>query len=90
MVFSGLAGLQAAKVRAMTKDQAISYFGSVTKLAEAIDVTVGAISQWLVYPPGGRQLQIQAITRGKLKAEPDCMKSTRGAAAPEQADKAGA
>ena len=63
----------------MNKQAAIDYFGSVAALASAIDATPSAISQWGDYPPGGRQLQLEAITKGKLKAEPNCMKKERAA-----------
>jgi hypothetical protein len=60
-------------VLVMKTEAAIKHAGSATELAQLLKVTVGAISQWGDYPPPARQLQLQKITRGKLKAEPDCM-----------------
>lgn len=57
----------------MKTDDAIKYAGSVTELAHLLGITAGAISQWGDYPPDGRQLQLERITRKKLKAEPECM-----------------
>ena len=56
----------------MTKSEAIAHFGSVKKLADALGLkSVQAVYQW---PddgiPEGRQYQIQAMTKGKLKASP--------------------
>ncbi len=53
----------------MTKAKAIEHFGSATKLASAVGVTKQTVSQWGEYPPGGRQFQLQIMTKGKLKAE---------------------
>jgi hypothetical protein len=58
----------------MKTQKAIDHYGGIRALAEALDVTIPAIYQWGEYPPGGRQLQLQAISGQKLKAEPDCMK----------------
>jgi len=58
----------------MKTQSAIEHYGSATALADALSVTLPAISQWGEYPPGGRQLQIQFLTGGRLQAEPDCMK----------------
>lgn len=68
----------------MTKQDAIDFYGGITELATALNVTISAISQWGDYPPGGRQMQLENITNKKLLAEPDCMVSKR------TADKAGA
>ena len=59
---------------AMTKDQAIQHFGTQAKLADALGMTQGSVSLWKEYPPELRQLQIESITAGALKAEPDCDK----------------
>lgn len=54
----------------MTKTQAIKHFGSVSALAKAINVTYEAVRQWAVVPEL-RQYQIERITQGALKAEPE-------------------
>ncbi len=57
----------------MTKDQARQFFGNYTKLAKALGIKQPSISLWGEYPPLLRQLQLEALTGGKLKAEPDAM-----------------
>ena len=53
----------------MTKEQCIKYFGSASTLARNVGITKSAISNWGEYPPFGRQLLIEKITRYSLKAE---------------------
>jgi DNA-binding transcriptional regulator YdaS (Cro superfamily) len=57
----------------MRTDEALSYFGSQKALAEALGITQPSVAEWGEFPPGGRQLQIEKVTGGALKAEPDCM-----------------
>jgi predicted transcriptional regulator len=60
----------------MKTEEAIKYAGSVTELASLLGITAGAVSQWGDYPPDGRQLQLEQLskkTRNKLKAEPGCL-----------------
>lgn len=54
----------------MTKQEAIEYFGSVPKLAEALNINRQAIYQWEEIPPL-RQLQIERKTGGELQADPE-------------------
>lgn len=51
---------------------AIKYFKGHAPLAKALGLTVPAIYQWKTFPPDVRQLQIERITQGKLKAEEGC------------------
>ena len=51
-----------------TKD-AQEYYGSRRKLAEALGVTVAAVSLWGDTVPELRQYQLEVLTRGKLKAQ---------------------
>jgi hypothetical protein len=53
----------------MTKDDAIKHFGSVTKLSRALGIKQPSISLWGDYPPPLRQVQIEALTGGVLRAE---------------------
>lgn len=53
----------------MKKSDAVAYFGSSVKLAKAINVSKGAVSQWGEVIPLGRACQIELITKGKLKAQ---------------------
>lgn len=57
---------------------AITYTGTATALAALLRVTPGAISQWGEFPPHGRQLQIERLTGGILKAEPGCLDHLMG------------
>ena len=56
----------------MTRDEAVNFFGTQTALAEALGITQPTIAEWKEYPPEIRQVQIERITKGKLKAEPSC------------------
>lgn len=56
----------------MTKDDAVAKFGTQMALAKALGMSQGSISLWGEYPPPIRQLQIEALTAGELRAEPDC------------------
>lgn len=53
----------------MTTDEAVKHYGSQTKLATALDIKQGSVSGWGEFPPPLRQLQLQQITKGKLRAE---------------------
>jgi hypothetical protein len=54
----------------MLLSDAIRHYGSKAKLAQVLQVTRGAVSQWVSAGslPPFRQLQLQAMTRGKLLA----------------------
>lgn len=54
----------------MTTDEAIKHYGTQVSLADALGIKQGSVSGWGEYPPALRQLQLQQITKGKLKAEP--------------------
>lgn len=58
----------------MTKDQAVKHFGTQVLLAQALGMSQGSVSLWDEFPPALRQLQLEALTAGALKAEPDCDK----------------
>lgn len=63
----------------MTKDQAIKAFGTQVKLAQALGLlSQGSVAGWGEFPPALRQLQIEALTGGKLKAEPGCVPASPG------------
>jgi transposase-like protein len=58
----------------MTKAEALAYFdGNVSALARALGMDQSTFYSWKEFPPGGRQLQLERITGGKLKPEPGCM-----------------
>lgn len=55
----------------MTRQEAINHYGTRAKLAEAIKVSVTAIALWGESVPPLRQVQLQKLTRGKLRADDD-------------------
>lgn len=55
----------------MTKDEAIKRFGTQVKLAAALGCSQGTIAGWKAIPPW-RQLQIENLTGGDLRAGPEC------------------
>jgi DNA-binding transcriptional regulator YdaS (Cro superfamily) len=56
----------------MRTADAIRHFGSQYALAKALKIKQPSVAKWNKYPPDVRQLQIERITQGKLKAEPEC------------------
>lgn len=57
----------------MKTKAAIQHVGTTAALASMLRITPGAISQWGEYPPEKRQLQLERVTVGALKAEPGCL-----------------
>lgn len=55
---------------AMTKTQALEWAGGPTELARRLGMAQATVSGWGEVPPYVRQLQIQKLSRGKLKADP--------------------
>jgi hypothetical protein len=53
----------------MKTTEAINHFKTATCLAKRLGTTKQAISNWGIYPPDGRQFQLQVLTNGKLKIE---------------------
>jgi len=56
----------------MTKGQALKYFRTQAALGAALGIGQTTVSMWGQYPPALRQIQIERLTKGKLKAEPSC------------------
>lgn len=57
----------------MKTETAINHAGTSKGLADLLGITPSAISQWGDEVPPARQLQLEAITGGELKADPDCL-----------------
>ncbi len=53
----------------MHKSEAVSHFGSQRKLADALGISQASVSEWGELIPMGRALQIEKITRGRLKVD---------------------
>lgn len=62
----------------MKRQKAIDHFGSIPKLASALNITYEAVRQWGEDVPELRQYQLEKITNGALKA--DDRKSSSSAA----------
>jgi len=62
----------------MTKDEAIRYFGTQTKLAKALGVSQSTVSEWVDLPEG-RQYQLEIATGGVLKAEKPALREQQAA-----------
>ncbi len=54
----------------MTTQDAIAHYGTQLELARALGLSPAAVCQWGEYPPRLRQLELQDLTGGQLKAEP--------------------
>ena len=70
----------------MTKDDAVAWAGGTqTKLAERLGIKQSSISLWGERPPYLRQVQIELLSAGALKADPeDAPEDAHGAPAVEQ------
>lgn len=53
----------------MKKTTAIEYFGSVSSLAEALNISQEAVSQWDDIVPQLRAYQLERITNGALTVD---------------------
>lgn len=56
----------------MRKADVLVYFKTQAAVAEALDITQPSVAAWGDYPPDNRQLRLEEITNGELKAEPGC------------------
>lgn len=53
----------------MTLEDAKEYFNNYARLADALGINRSAITQWNGEIPEQRQLELQRITKGALKAD---------------------
>jgi len=54
----------------MKTEDVIRYFGSKSKVARAVGIRVPSIDDWRETVPWMRQIQIEKLTKGKLKHDP--------------------
>jgi len=55
----------------MRTDEAIKHFGGVRELARVLETSTQAIYKWGKRVPRGRAFELQVITGGKLRVEPE-------------------
>ncbi|QGX91230.1 Cro/CI family transcriptional regulator [Rosenbergiella epipactidis] len=55
----------------MKKNEVVSYFGGVGELAKVLGISHASVSGWSEIIPKGRAFELQAITSGKLKVNPE-------------------
>ena len=60
----------------------LAHFGSQKNTAKALGIRQPSVAEWGEYPPDKRQLQIERLTRKKLRAEPGCLDRVLGKADP--------
>jgi len=65
---------------AMTTSEAIEHYGSRQALAAALDLKLPSIYDWGDHPPDLRQIQLEMLTAGQLRAEASCYGMARGGA----------
>ena len=58
----------------MTLDQAIRLIGSRNKIAKLLGVSRQNVTRWQYGIPMARQFQIELLTQGKLKVDPNGFK----------------
>ena len=63
-----------AIVAGMNKQQVIEYFGGVAATAKALGIAQPSVSNWGDQLPELRQLEIEHMTAGALRAGPECDK----------------
>lgn len=57
----------------MTIDEVIAIYKTDVKIAQALKITPGAVAMWRFrgYIPEGKQLKLEKLTKGKLRADTD-------------------
>ena len=66
----------------MTTEEAIQWGGGTqVALAKLLRIRQNSIAEWGEYPPPYRQLQIEALSRGALRSEPEAWVPQKKAAA---------
>lgn len=60
-------------MRLMRTAAVLKHFKTQTAVAAALGIAQPSVASWGTYPPPARQLQLERITQGALRAEPDAM-----------------
>lgn len=64
----------------MTTQEAVKFYKTQVGLAAALGCAQSTIAGWGEYPPAIRQLQIERVSKGRLRAERDVFAKKRKAA----------
>jgi DNA-binding transcriptional regulator YdaS (Cro superfamily) len=67
----------------MTPKDVVEHFGGTqVKAAAALGISQASVSEWfqIGYVPLGRQYELQVLTGGRLRADPDAVKAAKAAA----------
>ena len=63
----------------MKTSDVVRHYGTQTAVAAALGMkNQSSVSGWGEYPPDKRQLQVERLTDGALKAEPGCYERALG------------
>ena len=62
----------------MKTSEVTAYYVTQTAAAKALGIDQSSISGWGEYPPDRRQLQLERLTSGALKAEVGCLDRALG------------
>ena len=62
----------------MRTEDVLKHFVTQEAVALALDIKQPSVALWGEYPPDKRQLQVERITAGALKAEAGCMERVLG------------
>lgn len=65
----------------MKTAEVVKFFETQQGVADALGIKQSSVAEWGEYPPPLRQLQIEALTKKKLKAEPAALNPTKSEAA---------
>ena len=66
------AAIARAILGAMLKAEVLNYFGGVVETARQLGLRQPSVTNWEDPLPILRQLQIEAVTKGALRAGPEC------------------
>lgn len=56
----------------MRTAEVLALYKTQTAVAKALGIAQSSVAIWGKFPPDRRQIQLEHLTGGTLKAEPDC------------------
>lgn len=54
----------------MTTEEAIKHYGTQQAVADALGIKQSSVAEWGEYPPALRQVQLEMLSKKKLRADP--------------------